>query len=71
MHLRRFREFVGHECRLEGDGLDIDITLTDDEAGKPGHYRFFCNQTFRAEELADSTVRGLVSRVAKTIDDEA
>ena len=68
LHLRRFRDFVGHECRLEADGLDIDITLIDDEDGKPVQYRFFCNQTFRIEELADSTVRGLVSRVAKAIE---
>lgn len=69
-HLRRFRDFVGYGCRLEDGDLDVDITLIDDEYGRPIQYRFHCNKTYRVEEPVYSSVRGLIWRAANRIASE-
>ena len=66
-NLSRFKHYVGAECRLHGKNIDVEVTAFEDECGRPSSYRFFCNLTFREEEVRYSTIRKIVSEVSKDI----
>ena len=66
-NLNRFKHYVGAECRLHGKNIDVEVTAFEDERGRPSSYRFFCNLTFRKEEVKYSTIRKIVSEVSKEI----
>ena len=68
--LSRYRHFVGCECRLLGRSIDIEVTVIEDEQGRPVSHEFFCCDTFRRESIADSTLRRIVKQVARDLGQE-
>jgi len=65
--LARYRHFVGCECRLQGRGIDIEVTVIEDEYGRPDAHEFFCNTTFRKERIVDATLRKIVKQISREL----